>query len=293
MLSVRNISKRFDDLVALSDVSFDVVPGRILGFLGRNGAGKTTAMRVVFGLVAPDTGSVTYNGSEIGIETRLKFGYMPEERGLYPRMKISEQLVYFGRLSGMTASDAAASSSSWLERLGLTDRADSKLEDLSHGNQQRIQLATAVVHRPEVLVLDEPFAGLDPIGVESLSGVLREFSADGAAILFSSHQLDLVEHMCDDVAIINDGTVIVQGDLQGIRESASYRRVEIRVDGVLWSPPVGDAQKVKTAGRPHHIIDADVDVEQLLALARSDGAITRFSYEAPALSDIFYEAVTR
>lgn len=293
MLSVRNISKRFDDLVALSDVSFDVVPGRILGFLGRNGAGKTTAMRVVFGLVAPDTGSVTYNGSEIGIETRLKFGYMPEERGLYPRMKISEQLVYFGRLSGMTASDAAASSNSWLERLGLTDRADSKLEDLSHGNQQRIQLATAVVHRPEVLVLDEPFAGLDPIGVESLSGVLREFSADGAAILFSSHQLDLVEHMCDDVAIINDGTVIVQGDLQGIRESASYRRVEIRVDGALWSPPVGDAEEVKTAGRPHHIIDADVDVEQLLALARSDGAITRFSYEAPALSDIFYEAVTR
>jgi ABC-2 type transport system ATP-binding protein len=293
MLSVRNISKRFGDIEALADVSFDVSPGRILGFLGRNGAGKTTTMRAVFGLIAPDSGSVTYNGQEIGIETRLRFGYMPEERGLYPRMRIREQLIYFGKLSGLGKSDAAASSDTWLERLGLTDRADAKLEDLSHGNQQRIQLATAVVHGPEVLVLDEPFAGLDPIGVESLSGVLREFSAGGAAILFSSHQLDLVEHMCDDIAIINDGTVIVDGDLQNIRESAPYRRVEIRVDGALWTPPVGNAKEVKTAGRPHHIIDADIDVEQLLQLARGDGVITRFSYEAPALSDIFYEAVTQ
>lgn len=293
MLTVRNISKRFGDVVALRDVSFDVVPGRITGFLGRNGAGKTTTMRIVFGLVVPDTGTVSYDGREMTPERRLRFGYMPEERGLYPRMKVREQLVHFGRLSGMGTGEAGASADRWLAEFGLVERADSKLEELSHGNQQRIQLAAAIVHEPDVLVLDEPFAGLDPIGVEALSSVLREFAAGGAAILFSSHQLDLVEHICEDVVVVDLGAIVVDGELETIRERAGYRRIEIWVDGSLWDPPIPGARRVESGRRTHHIVDAAVDVDELLALARGAGPITRFSYEPPTLSDVFNEAVRR
>ncbi|MEN8239722.1 MAG: ATP-binding cassette domain-containing protein [Actinomycetota bacterium] len=291
MLTVRNISKRYGDIVALRDVSFDVRPGRILGFLGRNGAGKTTTMRSIFGLVKTDTGTVSYNGAPVGQQQQSEFGYMPEERGLYPRMKVRDQLLYLASLSGMRSSDAADSTDRWLRRLGLTDRADSKLEDLSHGNQQRVQLIAAIVHDPDLLVLDEPFAGLDPIGVDSLSEVLKEFAAKGAGILFSSHQLDLVEHICEDVAIIDEGAVVLSGDLHEIRQAASYRRVLIEVDDVLWTPSVEGAHEVSSGARTHHIVDSSVEVERLLHLANADGPITRFSYEVPALSDIFHEAV--
>ncbi|MGI9666638.1 MAG: ABC transporter ATP-binding protein [Acidimicrobiia bacterium] len=291
MLAVHSISKRYGDVVALRDVSFEVHSGRILGFLGRNGAGKTTTMRTIFGLAVPDSGSVTYQGEPISHETRLRFGYMPEERGLYPRMKVGEQLTYFAKLSGLSSADASSACARWLQTFGLEDRENAKLEELSHGNQQRIQLAAAIIHDPEVLILDEPFAGLDPIGVESLSTVLRDFSASGAAILFSSHQLDLVEHICEDVAIIQDGSVVVQGELDQLRNTADYRRVEIWVDGALWDPPIGNAHRVGVGSRSHHIIDADVSVEQVLRLARDDGTISRFSFEPPTLSDIFNEAV--
>lgn len=293
MLSVRNISKRYGDIVALRDVSFDVQPGRILGFLGRNGAGKTTTMRSIFGLVQAESGEITYNGESIGLSQLVRFGYMPEERGLYPRMKVRDQLVYLATLSGVNSTDARASTDMWLDRLDLSDRADAKLEDLSHGNQQRIQLVAAIVHDPDLLVLDEPFSGLDPIGVDSLSEVIREFASKGAGILFSSHQLDLVEHICEDVAIIDEGEIVLIGDLNQIREEAAYRRVLIEVDGRLWAPPVSGAHEAGAGGNRHHIVDASVDVEQLLHLASGAGSITRFSYETPALSDIFQEAVVK
>ena len=292
MLQVRGVSKRFGEVVALRDVSIDVPPGRVKGFLGRNGAGKTTTMRSIFGLIVPDSGSVVYDDAPIRDTDRLRFGYMPEERGLYPKMKVREQLVYFGRLAGMSKADAAQAVDRWLGVFGLSDRADSRLEQLSHGNQQRIQLAAAILHDPDFLILDEPFAGLDPIGVESLSEVLRGFAARGVAILFSSHQLDLVEDICEDVAIIHDGTVVVEGRLSEIREQADYRRVEVWIDGELWDPLVPGAHRVDSGGRTHHIIPADADVETLLGLARDAGTITRFSYEPPSLSDIFHEAVS-
>ena len=292
MLSVRNISKGYGDIVALDDVSFDVRPGRILGFLGRNGAGKTTTMRSIFGLVQTDAGTVTWNGDVVGPHQLSSFGYMPEERGLYPRMKVRDQLLYLASLSGMHVRDAGVSTDRWLERLGLTDRADSKLEDLSHGNQQRVQLVAAILHDPDLLVLDEPFAGLDPIGVDSLSEVIKEFASKGAGILFSSHQLDLVEHICEDVAIIDNGVVVLSGDLDEIRQSAGYHRVLIEVDNAMWTPPVEGTHEVGSGSRRHHIVKSSVDVEHLLRLASSNGSITRFSYEIPALSDIFHEAVS-
>ncbi len=293
MLSVSHISKRYGDVVALRNASFDVQPGRILGFLGRNGAGKTTTMRCVFGLVEPDSGSITIDGAPLTDSARLRFGYMPEERGLYLRMKVHEQLVYFGKLSGMDKNDASEAADHWLDELGLAERRDAKLQELSHGNQQRVQLATAILHDPDVLVLDEPFAGLDPIGVASLSKVLHDFADRGASILFSSHQLDLVEDVCQDVAIIDGGTVVASGSLDDLREQASYRRLEIRIDGTPWTPSIEGVSTVTSGGDSYDIVDASVSVDQLLSAARTEGNITRFSYRAPGLQDLFRDAVSR
>ncbi len=291
MLVVDDIKKRFGDVVALDGASFEVKPGRILGFLGRNGAGKTTTMRCVLGLVAPDEGTVLYDGRPVTDETRLRFGYMPEERGLYPKMRVHEQLVHFGRLSGMTGEDAAAGATRLLEHLDLGDRGDAKVDDLSHGNQQRVQLATAIVHDPDLLVLDEPFAGLDPIGVASLTEIIREFADKGASILFSSHQLDLVEDVCEDIAIIHRGRVVAGGNLDRLRDAADYRRLDVEIDGNPWVPDVVGARAVVENERSHAIVPTDVSVDELLSMARQVGTITRFSYEPPGLTDIFRTAV--
>ncbi len=291
MLRVANVSKRYGDVVALNDASFEVHPGRIVGFLGRNGAGKTTTMRCVFGLVHPDSGVITFNGAPVTDADRLRFGYMPEERGLYLRMRVHEQLVYFGRLSGMEKGAASEAADRWLAELGLTDRRDAKVQDLSHGNQQRVQLMTAILHDPDVLILDEPFAGLDPIGVASLSEVLRTFAKRGSAILFSSHQLDVIEDICDDVVIIHNGTVVQSGALDDLREHATYRRLEVRIDGTAWTPPIEGVTTVGAADDAHDIVDASVSVDELLSAARAQGNITRFSYRSPSLQDLFRDAV--
>ena len=200
MLDVVDIRKRFGEVEALAGCSFSVERGRMLGFLGPNGAGKTTAMRAVFGLAPPDVGEVLWDERPIGVAERLRFGYMPEERGLYPRMRVGEQLVYFGRLHGLAPKTARAAASRWLTRLGLEGRGGAKVEELSHGNQQRAQLAAALVHEPELLVLDEPFAGLDPLAVHTLAEILRGEAARGAAGHISSHPLEQVEDIWEKVA---------------------------------------------------------------------------------------------
>src|SRR5919107_2288109 len=202
MLELDGLTRRFGDVVALDDLTFSVAPGRMFGFVGPNGAGKTTAMRIVLGVLDPDAGAVRWNGAPIDAATRARFGYMPEERGLYPKMRVRDQLVYFARLHGLPASAAATAADRWIERLGLTERAGDRVETLSLGNQQRVQLGAALVHDPELLVLDEPFSGLDPIGIETMSTILRERAAEGVAVVFSSHQLELVERLCDAVAIV-------------------------------------------------------------------------------------------
>ena len=179
MLEIRGLTKRYGPVTALDGASFTAARGRLVGFLGPNGAGKTTTMRCVFGLATPDAGDVRWDAQPIDDDMRLRFGYMPEQRGLYPRMRVAEQLSYFGQHHGLSSKDAKARGIAWLERFGLADRAKSKLEDLSHGNQQRVQLATALVHDPELLVLDEPFSGLDPIGIATMTEVLRERAAAG------------------------------------------------------------------------------------------------------------------
>jgi ABC-2 type transport system ATP-binding protein len=248
-------------------------------------------MRCIFGLVTPDAGQVRWDAQPISRDTRLRFGYMPEERGLYPKMKVSEQLAYFGELSGMSSSDASAAADHWLAEFTLADRADAKLEELSHGNQQRVQLGTALVHSPELLVLDEPFAGLDPIGVDSLSETMRGLADDGAAIVFSSHQLDLVEDVCQDVAIINEGRVVTSGDLEELKARSLQRRLEVVVDGEPWFPDLDGAQVIRGPGQPHSVVPRDSAVAELLAAANAAGAVDRFAFEPPTLTDLFREAV--
>ena len=291
MLAVTSLHKRYDDVVALDGTTFSVDAGRILGFLGPNGAGKTTTMRCVFGLVHPDAGTVTWNDTPVGDGQRMSFGYMPEERGLYPKMQARAQLVHFGRLSGMSPRDAEASSDRWLAELGLSARADAKVEDLSHGNQQRVQLAAALVHDPELLVLDEPFSGLDPIGVEALSTTLQGLADRGAAIVFSSHQLDLVEDVCQDVAIIDRGRIVLRGALDALKGASTTRRLDIVVDGQRWVPDSGGRVVTDDRGRRHTLVEADAPIGEILTAAGAAGHVDRFSFEPPSLSDLFRDAV--
>jgi ABC-2 type transport system ATP-binding protein len=294
-LEMVGVAVSYGDLVALDDCSLTVRPGRVLGLLGPNGAGKTTAMRCVFGLVSPDRGDVRWSGSPVDREARLRFGYMPEERGLYPHMRVRAQLEYLARLSGLDRHAAACGVERWLERLGLQERGEARLDALSHGNQQRVQLAAALVHDPALLVLDEPFAGLDPLGVDALSAVIGDLARGGTAVMFSSHQLDLVEDVCQDVVVIDHGRVVMQGQLDLLRAASNRRYLTVGFRGASRWTPAFEHARVLTAepGRTRLELGDGVDLEALGRLARSAGPVTRFSLEPPALSDLFHEAVGR
>lgn len=294
MLRLSNLHKRYGDVAALDGCSFDLDRGQLLGFLGPNGAGKTTAMRSVFGLVGPDEGTVTWDDEPIGPDQRLRFGYMPEQRGLYPRMKVHDQLVYFGRLHGLSRDAAGAASQHWLHALGLADRAQSRLEELSHGNQQRIQLAAALVHDPVLLVLDEPFSGLDPLGVETMADLLRTLATEGVAVMFSSHQLDLVEDLCEEVVIINRGSIVLEGAVRSLRTASSrrYLDVELRTGTSTWADDLEGTEVVERSGaRIRLAASDDVDLTLLVGRAVAAGEVTQFSFEPPSLSEVFREAV--
>jgi ABC-2 type transport system ATP-binding protein len=297
LLELRDLARRYGDVVALDGISFTVEAGQMFGFVGPNGAGKTTAMRIVLGVLAPDRGEVLFRGRPVDFETRARFGYMPEERGLYPKMRVRDQLVYFGRLHGNRAASALAAADRWIERLGLTERAGDRVEQLSLGNQQRVQLAAAMVHDPDLLVLDEPFSGLDPVGVDVLSGVLADYASGGVPVVFSSHQLELVERLCEAVAIIKDGRLVASGRVEDLRDrGAERRRVRIKVEGVgddgAWLARVPGAEKI---GRdPRGVLVALHDgvlPDVVLDAARAAGSVSYFSLERPTLTDLFREAV--
>jgi ABC-2 type transport system ATP-binding protein len=294
MLELQGLTKRYDGVVALDGLTLAVPPGRLFGLLGPNGAGKSTAMRIVFGLLRPDGGEVRWRDRVIGAEQRLHFGYLPEERGLYPKMRVRDQLVYFGRLHDMSRRDAGASADRWLERLGVADRAGDKVDELSLGNQQRVQLAAALVHGPDLLVLDEPFSGLDPVAVDTLAAVLAERAAAGASVIFSSHQLDLVEDLCDSVAIVDHGRVVLAGRVRELKQSGPrLLRVQLErpydgswADGLRGASPAGtDARGTRLA------LDPGVDALDVLAQVRAAGRVVDFGLELPRLSQLFRAAV--
>jgi ABC-2 type transport system ATP-binding protein len=293
-LELCGLTRRFGPVTALDDLTFSVPAGQVVGFLGPNGAGKTTAMRAVFGLTDLDAGRVTWNGAPIGVPERRRFGYMPEERGLYPSMLVGEQLEYLGRLHGMTREAAAEAATRLLEQLTLIDRVDSKVEALSHGNRQRVQLAAALVHDPELLVLDEPLAGLDPAGIDAIGEVLVERARAGCCVLFSSHQLDLVEGLCESVTIIDHGRRVVSGRVDELATSGG-RRLLVRIEGTrdgAWARELpGVTVSQVEYGVVRLVLDASVDSDLVLSAARKAGRVTEFSFARRRLSEVFREAV--
>jgi ABC-2 type transport system ATP-binding protein len=294
-LELVELRRSFGERAALDGLSFSVPPGQVFGFLGPNGAGKTTAMRAIVGVVALDGGQIRWQGAPVDAQARRAFGYMPEERGLYPAMLVQEQLEYLGRLYGMSAAEARDASLHWTERLGIADGREDKIETLSQGNQQRVQLAAALVHEPQLLILDEPFSGLDPVGVDDMSAVLAERAAAGASVLFSSHQLDLVQDLCEAVAIIHKGRLVAQGDLVDLRRG-DEPRLAVRVAGDpegVWAAGLPSVARVTevTSGTVTLALAAGADAQLVLDAARAAGPVEHFAFEQRRLSEVFRETV--
>jgi ABC-2 type transport system ATP-binding protein len=294
LLELEALRRTYGSLVALDDLSFSVPSGQVVGFLGPNGAGKTTTMRAIFGLTDLDSGVVRWDGTEVGRAQWKRFGYMPEERGLYPGMLVGDQVEYLGRLHGMSPNDAAAATQKWLEQLNIADRATSKVEALSHGNQQRVQLAAALVHGPDLLVLDEPLAGLDPTGIDAIGRVLVDQARAGCCVLFSSHQLDLVEDLCEQVIIIDHGRLVVTGTVDDLA-SHGARRLVVRVEGdrtAEWAKALpGVSVSEVSGGAARLVLVDDIDSDVVLRAAMAAGHVTQFTTERRRLSEVFREAV--
>lgn len=294
MLTVTGISRRFGDRRVLDDVSFEVRPGRMTGFLGANGAGKTTTMRIILGVLAAHGGSVLWNGSPVTQSLRQRFGYMPEERGLYPKMKVGEQVAWLGQLHGLDRATARRNTERLLDQLELGERANDKLEDLSLGNQQRVQVAAALVHDPVLLILDEPFSGLDPVAVDTVLGVLRERAVEGVPVLFSSHQLAIVEQLCDDLVIISGGTIAAQGDREELRSRYGGSRYELVVDDDAgWLRDLPGVRILDLDG-PRAVFELDgagTGDQDVLRAALGRGAVRSFTPVLPSLDEIFKEVI--
>jgi ABC-2 type transport system ATP-binding protein len=295
VLELRALTKRYGARVALDGLTFSVPPGQVVGLLGPNGSGKTTAMRIVFGVIPADSGEVRYEGRPLDVETRRRFGYMPEERGLYPDMRVRDQLVYFARLAGVGKADARARTDVLLERLGIADRAGEPVERLSLGNQQRVQLAAALVHEPDALVLDEPFSGLDPIAAASLSEIVQEAARAGRTVLFSSHQLDLVEDLSESVAVIDRGRLVMVVRVSDLKARSGRRELRIAMEGEEARRRLEAAEGVRVTAADatglRLALPPGADPLELLDRARAEGEVRDFGLEQPTLAELFLDAV--
>lgn len=293
-LLVQNVTKAFGDFVAVDDLSFEVKPGRVFGFLGPNGAGKTTSIRMIVGITAPDSGSIRLFGEKISSKTQDRIGYLPEERGLYKKMKLIDQLRYFAALKGLARRDADDRIDRWLGRMELADWRDKKTTDLSKGMQQKIQFISTVIHDPDLLILDEPFSGLDPVNVEFMIGVLAELRERNKTIIFSTHLMETAERLCHDILLINRSKRVVGGSLREVKESYGRDRIALRIAG-----PAIDLTKLSgVTSVAHHAdeslldLDPTADPQAILNKLIADGAsILKFERVEPSLNDIFIEQV--
>jgi len=293
-LEIDHVSKRYGETVALDDMTFHVAAGELFGFVGSNGAGKTTTMRIALGVLAADAGEVRWNGRPVGLEARRRIGYMPEERGLYPRMAVADQLVYLAQLHGLDAQQAQVAADRWTERLGVAQRRTDDVQKLSLGNQQRVQLAAALIHDPEILILDEPFSGLDPVAVDVMSEVLREKCAAGVPVIFSSHQLDLVERLCDRVGIVRDGRMVAYGSVDELR-AGGHERLVVEAPGAPadWAAGLpGVTVLGRENGRTTLRLADGADDQAILRAALATGPVHEFARRPPALIELFRHVVS-
>jgi ABC-2 type transport system ATP-binding protein len=295
-LVIDSISKEFGTVKALDNVSFEVQPGEVFGLLGANGAGKTTAMRIVLDILRPDSGTITWNGESNTDLPRDTWGYLPEERGLYAKMKVRDQLVFYAKLHGVRPKDAERETRDWLERFRIPDYADRRAEQLSKGNQQKVQFIAAILHDPDVLLMDEPFTGLDPVNVALLKEAFLEMRDRGKTLVFSTHQMETVEEMCQSIAILDRGRVVVGGSVRDVRRSTGRQVVRLAVDGDSEIPWLATLDGVRVTRRGQDYTEAVVagghDPEAVLraALAR-DCRVLHFEITDPSLEEIFIERV--
>ncbi len=295
MLEVTHVRKVFGTVQAVRDVSFTIAPGSTFGLLGPNGAGKTTTMRMIVGIYAPDAGQVTWNGSPIGDRLRRRFGYFPEERGLYGRMKVREQIMYFGRLHGLTDPEIGTKADAWIRKLGLQEYEQRPCAELSKGNQQKVQVACAAVHDPELLILDEPFSGLDPVNADVLLQTLRELKQRGTTLVLSSHQMWQLEQLCDAFCIITDGENRASGTLEELRAAWPTRVIKVEpssdaVKAVLARIPSAHALPGQN-GALYYEVPAGTGLSDLLRDLVNADRITRFESIEPSLHEIYIHTI--
>jgi len=293
-LALRSVSKKFDEFVAVDDLSLEVRAGRIFGLIGPNGAGKTTTIRMIVNILAPDAGRIELFGEQMSERLQDRIGYLPEERGLYKKMRVGEQLRYFGELKGLTAREAETRLERWLKRLKLSEWKMHKTDELSKGMQQKIQFIATVMHEPDLLILDEVFSGLDPVNAELMKDVLLELKAEHRTIIFSTHMMSQAEELCDDICLINRSRKVLEGSLREVKSSFGRRAVALRAEG--GDAVLKDARLVagvKSYGDYVEVVLAEeADAQELLRRLVEGGArVTRFEQVEPSLHDIFLQKV--
>ncbi|BBU38347.1 MAG: sodium ABC transporter ATP-binding protein [Bacillaceae bacterium] len=292
-LKLEQVTKKFGDFTAVDKLSLSIPEKEMFGFLGANGAGKTTTFRMILGLLAPTEGTITWNGEKIDYSTSPYIGYLPEERGLYPKLKVKDQIVYLARLRGMNKKDALKELANWLERFKVPEYAEKKVEELSKGNQQKIQFIAAVIHKPKLLILDEPFSGLDPVNVEQLKEAVIDLKNAGTSIVFSSHRMEHVEELCEHLCILHRGSPVVHGSLKEIKRSFGKKNLVIHADFDLnFLKDFPGVVKAKTTVEGIQLqIEREETAQQLLQEIVDKGFIRKFQIEEPSLHDIFIEKV--
>ena len=292
-LLLTDVTKIYGDKTAVNGLSLEVGRGEIFGLLGANGAGKTTTMRMVLGLIYPDGGQITYNGQSYSQELTRKLGYLPEERGLYPKVRVSDQIIYLAGLKGMSRKQADASLKEWLEKFDVPEYYNKRVEELSKGNQQKIQFIAAIIHNPEILVLDEAFSGLDPVNVELLKSTVKELRDQGATILFSTHRMEHVEELCRNICILHKSNTVQMGNLKEIKKSYPKERIilttESDVQGLSEIEGVSSVNKMEN-GYDIRISRADV-AGRVLRTALEQSEVHRFEVMEPTLNEIFIKSV--
>ncbi|MBW4837649.1 MAG: ABC transporter ATP-binding protein [Staphylococcaceae bacterium] len=292
-LLIEHVTKKFGDFTAVNDISLRLDKGKMLGFLGRNGAGKTTTFRMILGLSETTTGHITYEGKNINKHMYNKVGYLPEERGLHPKMTVEEELTYLATLKGLSSRDIQQRIDYWLERFAITENRKKRIQSLSKGNQQKIQLLASMLHEPELLILDEPFSGLDPVNVELLKRAVKDLNDKGSTIIYSSHRMEHVEELCDDVCIIDKGQLVVSGDIQKVRSEHGNKLVIVesdhQIDGLNDIPGI-----LKKEHRKHDVrltIENEAVAEKIYNTVIKQGYVRRFQVLEPSLNDIFIDKV--
>ena len=292
MLSLEKLNKQYENVRAVKNISFEVNKGEIYGFLGPNGAGKTTTIRTIMGIIQPDSGSIKLHGKNINLNGRKNLGYLPEDRGLYQKQKLSETINYFGILKGLELNSCRNNTSYWLERFNLLEQSERKIEELSKGNQQKIQFILALLHNPDLLILDEPFTGLDPLNQLLLKEIIEEKSNEGKTIVFSTHQMEQVERLCSNICLINNGEIILEGDLENIRNSKKTNLVEVCFSGSLEGFRIDDFFNDYEINENKISGSLKVDSKEFISSINNVIKINSFKLKVPTLEQIFIQEVS-